>query len=131
MRTYISKAILVATSVILILSVSSAKPEIEDVKPWPSDLSHEDYLYADAEITGSSGIDAWFEVRKDGERIGRGTLSDSNDDSYYVSSSGVKVDGGEKYRVEVTACADAEECATETTAVKSECSLSVFGNCIR
>lgn len=132
MRKHVLKIVFIAVSIILTLSTSAAStPEIDKVEPWPSDVSHGDYLYVDAEISDSSGSvsSAWFEVQENGEVIGKGKLSDSNNDGYYVSPGGAQIDGGERYRVEVNACNGSNKCISKSTSVESECSLELLGEC--
>lgn len=106
-------------------------PEIEMVAPWPSDVGDGDYLYTDARIDrpGSAVDSAWFEVKQDGEQVGRGTLSDSVGDGYYVSPAGVQVDGGETYTVEVNACSSGS-CASTSTTVETSCTLEFMDDCL-
>lgn len=122
------------TTAIIGFSVSTAaqSPDIDSVKPWPKDVGHGDQVYVDSEVSNPENIEsAWYVVRSNGERVGSGSLADSNNDGYYVSPVAVTVDGGERYNIEVNFCDDDNQCSSKTTQIRSSCSVELFESCLR
>jgi hypothetical protein len=138
MKKYVMKTVLFGLATALVFgsfanaATDNRSPDIKSVEPWPSDLSHGEEVYVDAEIADQSSVeDAWLVISSDGERLRSGTLVDSNNDGYYVSPVAFTAEGGNTYQVTVKATDAEGDQISESVEIEAECSLKIVQKCLR
>ena len=137
MASYLMKATILTFLTTIIFSFTAtanpneASPSIELVDLWPDDIGHGDEVYVDAQITDEGSVEnAWFVVNLNGERVGTGTLVDSNNDQYYVSPVAFEARGGKSYKIIVKSCDRQFNCGSKEVCIQTACELSALDRCL-